>query len=123
MVRERLFLAACSLFLAVLAIVLWWDYLSHSAEIYDARDAAQVQIREIDQELGAAEDAERFAQLTNDRTAEEVLYLRANRRINDMDGWNSLEWKVKNTLRLAAPAAAVLFAAMTLLSVLHPMKD
>ena len=123
MVRERLITAAGSLIFGVLAVVLWSDYLSHSAEIYDARDAAQAQIREIDKELGTVEDAEGFAQLTNDRTAAEVLYLRANRQINDMDGWNSLEWKVKNTLRLAAPAAAVLFAAMTLVSIVHPLKD
>ncbi len=122
MAHERLITAAGSLLLAVLAIALWWDYLAHSAEVYGDRDAAQAQLATIDQELRTVEEADLFVQLTNDRTIAEVQFQRANRQINDMDGWNSLAWKVKNTMRLAAPAAAVLFAAMTLLSILHPLK-
>jgi hypothetical protein len=123
MVRERLIMAGGSLIFAVLAIVLWSDYLAHSAKIYDDRDAAQAQMTEIDKELGTAQDADQLVQLMNDRAVPEALYLRANRQINDMDGWGSLEWKAKNTARLAAPVAAVLFAAFTLLSILHPLKS
>lgn len=103
-------------------MVLWQDYLGHSAEVYDDRDAAQTQITEIDKQLATVQDADQWEQLVNDRTVAEELFLRANRQIDTMDGWNSLEWKVKNTGRLAAPAAAVLFAAMTLLSILHPLN-
>lgn len=114
-------MAAGSLIFAVLAIALWGDYLAHSAEIYADRDAAQAQMTAIDKELGTVEDADQFVHLMNDRAVPEELYLRASRQINDMDGWQSFEWKVKNTARLAAPVAAVLFAAFTLLSILHPV--
>ncbi len=122
MARERLTTAAGALLFATLAIVLWWDYLAHSAQIYGDRDAAQAQISDIDKQLATVDDADQFIQLTNDRTASEVLYQQANRKINDMDGWNSPQWKLKNSLRLASPAVAVLFAAFTLLSILHPMR-
>ena len=121
MARERLVMAVGTLILAALAAVLWWDYLGHSAKIYDDRDAAHAQMTAIDKEIGTAQDADQLVRLMNDRAIPEALYGRASRQINDMDGWGSLEWKVKNTTRLAAPVAAVLFAAFTLLSVLHPI--
>lgn len=106
---------------AVLSVVLWQDYLAHSDEVYGQRDAAQAQLNEIDKEVATAPDAD-LIQLSIDRAGAQVLYQQAEGRINDMDGWNSLQWKVKNSLRLAAPAAAVLFAAFTLLSILNPLK-
>ena len=122
MARERLITAAGCLVFAVLAVVLWRDYLGHSAKIYDNRDAAQMQIATIDKQLDTVQDADQWAQLNEDRTAAEARFLQANRQINDMDGWNSFEWKVKNSLRLAAPAISVLFAGMTLLSILQPLR-
>lgn len=107
---------------AVLAVVLWRDYLDHSREVYGERDAAQAQLNQIDKEVASAENGDQLLQLGFDRASAQVLYDEAERRINDMDGWNSPEWKVKNALRLAAPAAAVLFAAFTLLSILNPLK-
>jgi len=115
-------MGTATVILGVLSIVLWQDYLAHSNDVYGERDAAQAQITEIDKEFSTAQDADQLAQLSNDRSGAEVLYQQAERRINDMDGWNSLEWKVKNSLRLATPAAAVLFAAFTLLAILNPLK-
>lgn len=123
MASERVITGTATIAFAVLAVVLWQDYLSHSNEVYSERDAVQAQLTEIDKEIAAAQDADQLAQLSGDRAAAEVLYQEAERRINDMDGWNSLEWKIKNSLRLATPALAVLFAAFTLLSILNPLKQ
>ncbi len=123
MASERVITGTATIAFAVLAVVLWQDYLSHSNEVYSERDAVQAQLTEIDKEIAAARDTDQLAQLSGDRSAAEVLYQEAERRINDMDGWNSLEWKIKNSLRLATPALAVLFAAFTLLSILNPLKQ
>ncbi len=122
MASERLITGMATLLFGVLSIVSWQDYLAHSAQVYGDRDAAVAQLKVIDGEIAQAQDVDQLFQLNSDRADAQSLYDQAERRINDMDGWNSLEWKVKNTVRLAAPAAAVLFAAFTLLAVLNPLK-
>lgn len=121
--RERLITAGSSLVLALLAVVLWRDYLGHSDEVYRQRDAAKAQIAEIARELNTAQDPDQLDRLTSDRSDAEFLYQDAARQIGDMDGWDSFEWKVKNSLRLAAPSGAILLAAFTLLSILQPLES
>jgi hypothetical protein len=122
MASERVVTGTATLVFAVLSVVLWQDYLSHSSQVYGERDAAQAQLTQIDKDLAAATTGDQVVQLSLDRSAAQSLYDQAEGRINDMDGWNAPEWKLKNSLRLAAPAAAVLFAAFTLLSILNPLK-
>jgi hypothetical protein len=122
MPSERVITGTGTVVFAVLSVVLWQNYLAHSNEVYGARDAAQAQIKDIDQQIAAAQSYDELAQLSDDRNNAEVLYQQAESKINDLDGWNSMEWKVKNSLRLAAPAIAALFGAFTLLAILNPLK-
>jgi hypothetical protein len=122
MPSERVITGTGTVVFAVLSVVLWQNYLSYSNEVYGARDAAQAQIKDIDQQIAAAQSYDELAQLSDDRSNAEVLYQQAESKINDLDGWNSMEWKVKNALRLAAPAIAALFGAFTLLAILNPLK-
>jgi hypothetical protein len=121
MASERVVTGTATVVFVLLSVVLWGDYLNHSSQIYGERDAAQAQINAIDNEVATSPDAD-LVQLSIDRAGAQGLYDQAEKKINDMDGWNSAQWKVKNSLRLAAPAVAVLFAAFWLLSILHPLK-
>ena len=120
--RERIIAATATVLFAAISVALWRDYLIHSSTIYDDRDTAQAQIVQIDRQITTAQDADTLVELTNDRSDAEDRYAQAERQINDMDGWDSLEWKVKNTARLATPVVAVLFAGITLLSIFNPLK-
>lgn len=123
MPRERLINGTAAAVCLALSVVLWLDYLGHSSDIYGERDAAQARIKDIDAAIAQAQSADDLGQLSNDRIVAETDYANANRRINDMDGWKTPEWKVKNALRLAMPAATALFGAFLLLSILHPLHD
>ncbi len=123
MASERVVAGTGALVFGLLSIVLWGDYLSHSHEVYDERSQAQAQIKDLNDQILNAGDTDQLQQLNDDLSGAQLLYQDAERRINDMDGWNSPEWKVKNSLRLASPALAVLFLAFTLLAVLHPLKE
>ena len=122
MPSETLIMGSVAAVFGVASIVLWQDYLSHSSEVYAERDAIQAEITQFNQDLAAAQDVDELAQLNDDKLAAEVRYQEAERRINDFDGWNATEWKVKNSARLAAPAVAVLFSAFTLLSIFNPLR-
>ncbi len=123
MVSERLFLGAGALVLALFALVLWRDYLSHSDEVYGERDAAQAQMDQIDKQIAAGPEANELLALNDERTVAEGERSEAERRINEMDGWEAPEWKLKNSLRLAMPALAMLFGAFLVLSILKPMRN
>jgi hypothetical protein len=121
--RERLITGGISLALALFAVVLWRDYLHHSSQVYGERDAANAELAAINDELAQATDDDDFDQLTLDRTAAAQAVFHANQQIDDMDGWESPVWKVKNALRLASPAVAALFAMMFVLSILQPLRS
>jgi hypothetical protein len=121
MASDWLITGTASVAFGVLSIVLWQDYLAQTDEVYGARDAAQAELRQIDLNLGGVQDNEEFARLSSDRTRAELLEQEASRRINDIDGWNALDWKVKNSLRLAAPALAAVFAVFTVLPIVNPL--
>ena len=122
MASERLVTGMGALIFAGIAVILWGDYLRHSDQVYAARSAAEAQIQQIESQIATVQDADQLIQLDNQEATAQLGLEQAERRINDMDGWNSLQWKVKNTIRLAAPVAAVVLAAFTVLSILNPLK-
>jgi hypothetical protein len=120
--RERLVTASLTAAFALLTVVIWADYLVHSKEIYGDRDAAEADVVAINGQIAQATDIDDVVQLTADRSDAEDRYAAADRKVNDMDGWDSPEWKLKNSIRLAAPAVTVQFGAFTLLAILKPLR-
>lgn len=122
MPSERVVTGAATLLFAGLSVFAWRDYLAATGDAYDARDSARDEVASIDAKLRTAVDFDTVEQLTLDRNAADLRYQQGRRRVNEIDGWDSLEWKVKNTVRLAAPAATALCAAFTLLSITTPLR-
>lgn len=122
MTSERLITGGGAVLFAVLAMILWGDYLRHSNQVYGQRSAAEAQIKQIEAQLATIQNTDQLDQLNTDEANAQLQYQDAERRINDMDGWNSLQWKVKNSLRLASPVAAVVLAAFLVLALLNPLK-
>jgi hypothetical protein len=85
-------------------------------------EPAEADVVTINGQIAAATDIDNVVQLTADRSDAEGRYSVAERKINDMDGWDSPEWKLKNSIRLAAPAITVLLGAFTLLAILKPLR-
>lgn len=122
MASEKLVTATGAVLFAVLAVFIWQDYVAKTNDAYDALDAAKAQVSEIAAELRDVEDGDTFMALNAEQNGAEIEQQRAQRRINEIDGWGTLEWRLKNTIRFASPAAAVLCTAFFLLSVLNPLK-
>jgi len=122
MASERTINALASALFILISIIFWGDYLQHSSQIYGERDAASAQMTQITKDLADAQDIDTVGQLNDQYAVAQAQYDQAEKLINDMDGWNSWQWRIKNAIRLAAPAIAVLFAAFALLSILNPLK-
>jgi hypothetical protein len=123
MPSERLVTATATVVFAGLSAFIWQDYISHTNDAYDARDTAKAQAIDLTKQLATTDPTtDDYETLSNDELDAEYRYQEAKRKINDIDGWNSAEWRIKNTVRFAAPAAAALCGAFTLLAIVNPIR-